>query len=481
MYKNTAQLVLALSVLSGSIQAQESIDTTRLVFDITLITEGNLPLVTTKDEADESNENYRSVLNTIDSYEAELNRIQQLSIDPYNYELVETYTRLGDTHQGLGRHDQAIAHYDNALQILKVQGGLNNPDQLEITGKIIQSHNALGDMDSTSRWHEYQYYLHQQNYEAESPEMIQASNELADWYLSSYFMQNFQDGDRALDIMLNTIPPNNFDRFHPLTGQKIATGGGPLSRSQVEDVHILTVARLYEANQQSIFNSESPNFDAVVQNARRFAGLYYTTKQEIDYEKFHNAYIANYEDSLVQQYRLSEERLGSRFDNGGNYLRYVVDIMRQGDTPPEMISAALFELADWNLAFGRVAVARTYYEDAYQELISAGLSNSQIDDSMNFAIPLQIPLSATHPFTRKSSGISLDEELEYRGYIDVSFEVDNQGNPQRVIFTENDRPESGQIEQVITNQLRTAKFRPQFSQGQLINSGRVELRYYYSY
>lgn len=481
MFKNAGLLALILSVLSASIQAQDRINTTRLVFDITPVTEEIMPFGSPLSESDESDENYRSALRNIVSYEAEASRIQQEDNNPFNYEFLELYTSLGDAYNELGRYEDAIAQYDDAMQIIKIQDGLYSMDQLNLIEKVVQSYITLGDLDTSTRWQEYEYFLYLHNYEPGSTELVRATNDLADWYISSFFMQNFQDGERGLDIMLNAIPSQSHDRLHPLTGEKVLTGGGPLSLREVEDARLSTVARLYEDAQQDIIVSEAPNVDSIAQIARRIAGLSYITKQEMDFENSHNAYIPDYQDSRIQEFRLSQGRLDRSFESGRTALLFIIEIMRTVDAPSRMIASALIELADWNLAYGQVQSARVIYDEAYQELISAGFSVSEIDDSLNLAIPRQIPRSATHAFTRKSSGLSRNTELEYRGFIDVSFELDNMGNPHEVVFSQNNRPESRQIEQVITDQLRNAKFRPNFRDGVLTSPGLVELRYYYSY
>jgi len=499
---------LLLGLCPVSMQAQVPIDTTRLVFDVTLVTDAVLTTGTPLSEADETNEDYRTALSTIVSYQSEIDRIVQQTNNPYNFELLEQYLSLGDANQSLGRHEEAIAHYDSALQIMKIQDGLHNMDQLIITEKIIQSYIAMGDLGNSTRWQEYEHYLHQQNYEPGSTEMVRATNELADWYISSFFMQNFQRENRGMDIMLST--QQQVERMaNPAIGQELQWGGventmrmsnqspltyidptmeaifngdiRDLAPRDVEDVRLLRVSSLYEDSQRDIIASDSPSLDSIAQIARRIAGLSYITKQEVDYENYINTFIPNYENSRVQEYRLSQNRLDQSYESGRNALRYIIDIMRTVEAPSRMLGAALIEMGDWNLAYGRVQAAQGYYVEAYDELASAGFTAQQIDSSLNLAIPRQIPRSATHPYTRRSSGLPLNAELEYRGYIDVSFELDDVGNPQKVEFTGNERPESRQIEQILGNYLRMAKFRPHFADGELVNQGRVDLRYYYSY
>jgi tetratricopeptide (TPR) repeat protein len=500
--------VLLLILFPVSLQAQAPIDTTRLVFDLTLATEPILRMGNSLYEADETSEEYSSALATIVSYELEVDNILQQANSPYNFELFEQYLSLGDTNQSIGRHEEAITHYESALQILKVKNGLDDMNQLPVTEKIVQSLIAMGDLDRSTRWREYEHYVHQNNFEPGSIEMVRATNDLADWYISSFFMENFQREARGLAIMLSTqqqaprltsqlvgqeLQWNGVENGMRLSNQNPSTYIDPtmeaifngnirhLAPRDVEDVRLLRVSGLYEDSQRDIIASDSPSLDSIAQIARRIAGLSFITKQEIDYENFLNTFIPNYENSRVQEYRLSQNRLDQSYESGRNALQNIVDIMRRVEAPANILSSALIELADWNLAYGRVQAAQGFYTEAYSELVADGFTRQQIDNSLNLAIPRQIPRSATHAYTRRSSGMPLNAELEYRGYVDVSFELDDLGNPQKVEFSENDRPEFPQIEQILRNHLRTAKFRPHFTEGELVNQGRVDLRYYYSY
>ncbi len=499
------RLLILAGAFTLSAQAQEPVDITRLVFDVTSASQRILPVGPPLSEADESNTDYLSLLETIRSYEAEVDRIHQSSNNPYNYELLEQYMSLGDAHHELGRYEEAITYYDNALQIMKVQNGLHSIDQLTITEKVIQSYLAMGDLEKGTRWHEYEHYLHLHNYEPGSREMVLASNELADWYISTFFMENLQS--QYLNGLRMSVLPEQERIANPLVAEQMAWSNEfnrisresptayvdpnmeaifngtiqDLTPREVEDARLLLVGEMYEDSQQAIYDSESPDIDSIAQIARRIAGLSFITKQEQDYERINYSFIPNYSDSRIEEFRNSQQRLDHSYETGRRALRYIVNIMRTVEAPPRMVASALIELADWNLAYGKIQAARDFYEEAYEELISAGFTMRQIDSSLNLAVPRQIPRSATHRFTRRSSGLPVDAELDYRGYIDLSFEVDSLGNAQEVVFTRNDNPEYRQLERVITDYLKTAKFRPHFDNGELVSQGRVELRYYYSY
>ncbi|MBN4059811.1 hypothetical protein JYT80_00570 [bacterium AH-315-I11] len=114
-------------------------------------------------------------------------------------------------------------------------------------------------------------------------------------------------------------------------------------------------------------------------------------------------------------------------------------------------------------------------------MASMGIPTEAADEAFNDPIPKQIPRMATHMFTRRSSGISSDANLAYQGYIDVSFNIDGQGNIEDISFGDSSPDEAREIQRFIESSLRMAKYRPYFNNGDLINSERINLRYHYAY
>ena len=80
-----------------------------------------------------------------------------------------------------------------------------------------------------------------------------------------------------------------------------------------------------------------------------------------------------------------------------------------------------------------------------------------------------------------SAGIGPTAALDYKGYVDIAFYVDELGNGVDLEFLGNAGADTERIESMIEIQFRSIKFRPVLRDGELRRSGRYELRYNYSY
>ena len=193
---------------------------------------------------------------------------------------------------------------------------------------------------------------------------------------------------------------------------------------------------MYENLQHDIYATEQPDIATIVGIARRIATLAYITRQEMEYER-HNFYFnSRYNNTRQEQYRNSQQRMDRSYESGRNALQFVVNVLRSLEARPGLQAAAMIELADWNIAYGKIAAAKQNYQEAYALMTSDQTPVSVIDLALNSDTPRQIPMLATHFYSRKSAGIPEDTSLNYRGYIDVSYTIDAQGNVSEIDFHE---------------------------------------------
>lgn len=474
--------------------SQVAFDPANLIFEITLPSE-TPEFTLTEDLSPEEN---IALFQAIGLYQEAINTIQLESNSPYNFELLEDYIDLADTYRSLGQHENAIASYRDAVQITKVQNGLYNLDQLPLLQKIIQSYIALGDLDNATLWQEYMQFLHLQNYSAAEMEMVIATFTLTDWYISTFFRANFQSSNQQLEMVENIAPrtprstaslagdqdmiqqfmanPNNA-QFNNILNGNIRQ----ISPRDIEHPTLLRVGDMFEQLQENIYASEQPNVIPIIQTARRIAGLSFITKQEMDFEEQNPSFNPNYINTLIQQYRNSQARLEQSYTRGKNALQYIVSLLESIEASSRFLAPALIELGDWHLAYGKIQAAQSAYQEAYSVMASMGISPEEADAALNDSIPRQVPQVATHMFTRRSAGVPDDIDLVYRGYIDVSFNIDELGNIEDIAFGDSNWEDAQEVQRFISSSLRMAKYRPHISNGELISSRSINLRYYYAY
>jgi tetratricopeptide (TPR) repeat protein len=497
-------VIFSMAPFAAAAYSQALSDSENLIFKITLPTDNSIELSTT-DGADR--EENMALFESIELYQDSINNLQLTTNDPYNFELLEQYTSLGDAYKSLGQHETAISNYDNAIQISKIQGGLFNLEQLPLLEKIIQSYLALGDMENATIWHEYSHYLHLENYNAADPEMVEATFTLTQWYISNFFRSNFQSPSQNLqmvddmisrqprgtagmvedqDIMQQFLANPNQAQFENILNGNIRD----INPRDIEHPLLLRVGSIYEELQRKIYAAEEPDIGSIVQTARRIAELSFVTKQEMDFERQHPNFNMNYTNTREQAYRNSQQRMDQSYDSGRNALQYIITLLKNIEARPRFLASALIELGDWHLAYGKIPAAEDSYKEAYAVMQDMGISIEAADQAFNGRVPYQIPRMATHMFTRRSAGISNSARLNYQGYFDVSFTIDGQGNADNISLLassmnhdedENEEDESWRIHNLIKSSLRLAKFRPYFNNQTLVSPGQINLRYYYAY
>ena len=505
-----------MTVFATASYSQALFDPSNLIFEITLATDNSVEISNTDGANREGN---IALFESIRLYQDSINNIQLRTNDPYNYELLEEFTSLGDAYKSLGEHETAINNYDSAIQITKIQGGLFNLDQLPLLVKIIQSYLALGDIDNATLWHEYSHYLHLENYDAADPEMVKATFALTQWYIANFFRSNFQSPGQNLQmiddmlsrqprltaglaeeqsIMQSFLTNPNQTQFENILNGNIRD----INPRDIEHPLLLKVGSIYEDLQNNIYAAEQPDIGSIVQTARRIAELSFITKQEMDFERQNPNFNINYINTREQAYRNSQQRLDRSYDSGRNALQYIVTLLKNVQARPQFIASALVELGDWHLAYGKIPAAEDSYQEAYAVMEEdMGLSTALADQAFNGPIPHQIPRMATHMFTRRSAGVSNDVALSYLGYFDVSFSIDGQGNADEIVFVarsldalnnNNQEPEdedeknaaedeAKRIQSIIESTIKLAKFRPYFNDQALLSPGQINLRYYYAY
>ncbi len=249
----------------------------------------------------------------------------------------------------------------------------------------------------------------------------------------------------------------------------------------IEHPIMLRVGNIYEDLQNNIYADEQPDIEAIVQTARRVAELSFITKQEMDFERQSSNYNVDYVNSRQQKYRNSQQRLDRSYDGGRYALQYIVSLLRNVEARPGFLASAIVELGDWHLAYGKISAAEANYQEAYSVMDGMGIFTEAADEAFNEPVPYQIPRMATHMFTKRSAGVSDDVALNYQGYVDVSFTIDNLGNAGDIIFLENNKDGALRIQNFIDSSLRLAKFRPHFNNSEMISPGQMNLRYYYAY
>lgn len=409
--------------------------------------------------------------------------------DPGDPELLRQLNTLGLAQQAIDQHEEAITTFNSAAGLAVEIYGEGSLQQIPMLEQSILSHLKLNNISEITDIEEKIYQLKSSQFAADSAEMYSAMTNLADWYSSAYFKEGY------LSQSPGFIPRvTSAQRVRRQTGINTTdvTGNsslGTIADGSIRDVTINDVIDLRLRKLEDLYKdyqssySSNTSLATVVDVARRIARLAYHAEQEMDYERAVNVFYPNYSDSREQAVRNSEQRRDESYDAGKAALEYVVNLIQSAEgIGKQQLAIAMLDLADWELAYGSVATAQSTYRNTYQILHDDGFNDASIDAALTSAIPVAIPRIGAFPATRQTSGsLGLIQNPDYRGYIDVSFSIDAQGNTGDITFLDGSSEEIPRIQSILEIQLRITKFRPLLRAGELFAQEAVEYRYYYSY
>ena len=238
----------------------------------------------------------------------------------YDIELLEPLLVLGDALVGVGDHDGAFGAYGRALQIARIGRGLHHPSQAPVVYRQAALFAKQGRGGKANQRHEYAYRTLLRAYGPDDPRLLPGLFALADWYLSVYNIF----GARAL-----------YERAAKLT-------------RQAPDGHQAHVRAL--------------RWLASTYRAERFPPYSVWAGEQRDSWR-------DWNDSLGYSRRGGGKSPVNRFSRGERALIRVVRAVReQPDARPADVAAALLELGDWFLLFGKRDRALTIYRAVWRML-----------------------------------------------------------------------------------------------------------------
>jgi hypothetical protein len=135
---------------------------------------------------------------------------------------------------------------------------------------------------------------------------------------------------------------------------------------------------------------------------------------------------------------------------------------------------ALLQMADWDLLYARgrkeQEAAFQAYEALYERLEQEGLDQSFIDEIFSPRVPVVLP--AFSPSRLVSS-----ETPDSSGYIDVAFEITKYGEGKSIEFLDKSTNQA-EARLRIRDRIKWSRFRPRMANGAFEDPSRVVVRYY---
>lgn len=130
--------------------------------------------------------------------------------DRYHPTLAEPLRLLGDARLGLGDAEGALAAYDRAKHIVRIEGGVQGLAQLPLLYREAAALVRSGDRRAANDRHEFAYSLKLRAYGAEDPRLLPGLHQLIDWYRHHYKFRPAQVlYERVVDILRQDRSPDD--------------------------------------------------------------------------------------------------------------------------------------------------------------------------------------------------------------------------------------------------------------------------------
>ncbi len=378
----------------------------------------------------------------------------------YEAGLSEELLALASLYQKNDEYAEAQKVLNRAAHIARVNNGLFDAAQVPLLKKVIENYVELGDIVGADRQQEALFYMQQRLYSDSDIELLPALKYYAEWNIfaaTTNITPAATESESSEDEIVDTV---SF-QFQRLVNAK----------------------NLYDAMMQILIMN--PGFDdshlAQVENqllviSHIFATRYTPYASSLDIPSFSGF------SSLPSSGGgfMGNVELGYR--NGIDILENRINRILEQPTPdPRKLAAAKVELAEWLLVFDRRMTAVELLEETYNDMTTAAVPEEKLSRLLHPALPQEIPEFRSHRYTRPYLGIPDDVMLQYKGYVDVEFEVNRFGGPSSIMVLGTSPDTDEEIVDRLVNHIRYSQIRPRVQNGKVPNADLYRLRYHYTY
>lgn len=128
----------------------------------------------------------------------------------YHPTLIDPLRLLGDAHLGQGDADAALAAYDRAKHIVRIDAGVQGLAQLPLLYREADALVAAGRRGAANDRHELAYSLKLRAYGERDPQLIPGLDQLIDWYRHHYKFRPAQLlYEHSLELLREDLPPDD--------------------------------------------------------------------------------------------------------------------------------------------------------------------------------------------------------------------------------------------------------------------------------
>lgn len=368
---------------------------------------------------------------------------------PYNPALLDTLSELADLHQAMDSHREAISLLERSEQIIRINKGLYHPQQVAIVDRIIHSLEASARSGEIEGRLKALLHLQQKAHGDRHINTVDARLRLGEWYLSRFNLLRRES--------LVQDHPDQLSFSNSNMQKKSAWNRLTQAQEQfVESINILTAARAYR----------HPDLMTLEQHLLETYYLHaYHLDQETDRHQLGDTLRQDPGSSTLRQ----------AFLGGVHAHNRILDYLANNpDTTVTDYANHVAAKGDWYILFGNKNKAMETYQEAENLL---GMGNIPADitrDILRPQVPVSVPATSLNP-------LNAEADDGYDGYVDVAFRVSRNGKAHRIKTIGSSADLAASVEHRLIQLVRKSRFRPHIQAGEAVDSGELQLRYYYTY
>jgi tetratricopeptide (TPR) repeat protein len=360
----------------------------------------------------------------VTSYLDAIDRMEAIS-SAYSTELADLYLSLGQSLLDSGDFEGAKKAFQVGMQIVRVNFGLNSVNQGQYLFPIADIESRLGDWKSANSILQNVYSINVRNFGEKHPDMLPVLSQLQDWYLRP----------------IPDLPPH------------------------IGYANMLRATRM--AFQMALIIEQDKGLghpDTATIN-RRLGQLHYLMAQHLLNFGTTAGPEGGYKEGFGTPSRIVDAvSTKSHFEGGKEAFAKVVESMdNNAQVDPVVHAAAIAQLADWYLIFGKSQTAGRFYQRAFEVLDQTADPDRITEELFGQPTPLQF-------FNELNEVLEFEQDEDSGNNIEVSMTISRIGRIQDLEIV--NPPEDMEKDELrkIERSFSDIRFRPRVIDGEPVKT-----------
>jgi hypothetical protein len=405
---------------------------------------------------------------------------------PQSSDLIEPLTALGNLYATEGQHALAAAALEEARHLVRANYGLYTLEQAPLMQQALENQQALGNFAMVQAFEEELYDLanrHPADFRTVAIHRAMGARRmnilkrlLADEYPAEIYGESglfsLSRGAVAADLVSEA-------QIHYADAAAVVLRNGLYSSDELRDLEteIVRASDLFRQLDDRIRYSPSGGFRRYGVGAReRGPGWYVTASEELQTRT--NALWDLTGSESSQEAKQRRQRVGDapnpyRLGRESYHRLVAYDEARSGSTPADEQAwrsrlTAYLQVVDWDLLYSENGAALKQYARVHALLKTNAIAEPLMAELFEPPIPIVLPTFLQNPLETPASA----------RYIDVAFEVTRYGTGRRIEIIGAAPNVSDAAKNDLVNLIKSSRFRPRVTDGELERASPVVVRYY---